>query len=159
MKYIILAALFSVSAFASKDCSVTRSNHEVLEEKVITTDVPSHLKGAKIIVKLADGKESEVPAELFKVVPRKKQVIVTKVQNDTVMTCNGEGYKNRISLLAGHGTRSGMRKSVGTDVAEFETKTGLVGGAQYQRVIKGRLSVGGQVQTNKTGSLMLGLDF
>ena len=75
-------------------------------------------------------------------------------------TCTtNEPRKNRVSLLGGHGAKAGLDSSSNGSVVEVESRTGVVGGAQYQRMLGERLSIGGQLQSNKTGSLLLGLDF
>lgn len=159
-KLTIIALLFSVSAFAGEQCVTSSQQEEVQETKLITTDVPSHLKGAIIIVILADGRKSAVPAEQFKLVPRKQQRIVTKVATNTTKLCQQSAeYKNRISLLAGRGTKSGLDKSVSSSKVDIESRIGAVGGLQYQRLLTEKISVGVQGQTNNTGSLMIGLDF
>lgn len=161
----IIATLFLIatSSFAEEpSCSVSESASEVLEQKEITTDVPSHLKGATIIVRLADGRESVVPAERFKVVPRKQQFVVSKIATKSVRTCNlNEPNRNRVSLLGGRGTQEGIdvNKSQMPSLVTAQSKVGLVGGLQYQRLITKRLSLGLQGQTNKTGSIMIGIDF
>lgn len=158
MKYLLLS-LISFSLLA-EDCTTTVQNDEVKEQLEIKTDVPNHLKGAKIIVRLADGRESEVPAEKFKVVPRQQQFITTKLQSSKVISCN-KLDKNRISGLLGRGARDGLGKTiVNSSTTEVESNVGAVGGVQYQRVINDNgLSVGVQAQTNRTGSVMIGIDF
>ena len=162
MKYII-ATFLSVMAYtahAKNNCVTTSSTEQVLETVVINTDVPSHLKGATIIVKQADGRTSEVPAELFKVVPRKQQRIITKVQNDKLMSCTElTHHKNRVSALAGFGPREGLNKDIEPNKVDVESKVGVVGGLQYQRNITEKISLGVQGQTNKTGLAVIGFDF
>ena len=155
----MIASLMIVNVKA-EDCTTTSSADEIKEQLEIKTDVPKHLEGAKIIVRLADGRESEVPAERFKVVPRKQQFITTRVQSSTIMACN-KLDKNRVSALIGRGAKHGLgRTNVSATSTEVESNVGAVGGIQYQRVItKDGLSVGAQVQTNRTGSVMLGIDF
>lgn len=156
---LILLALISV-ANAKENCSTTNTEDTVQETVLISTDVPSHLKGATIIVRLADGKTTEVPAELFKVVPRKQQRIVTKVANKELTVCKETlDNKNRVSLLGGYGPRDGLSKNVSANATDISSRTGVVGGAQYQRSITDRISIGVQGQTNKTGSLLMGIDF
>jgi len=157
MKYLIFL-LVSSFVFA-EDCTTSKSEDQIQEQLEIKTDVPSHLKGAKIIVRLADGRESEVPAEQFKVVPRKQQFITTKTQSNTVIACKNVD-KNRISALVGRGAKAGLgRTTDGNGVTEVESNVGAVGGIQYQRVIYKNISIGGQIQSNETGSVMLGIDF
>lgn len=152
--------LVLVSKSFANSCVISSQQEEVQETKVITTDVPSHLKGAKIVVRLANGKESEVPAELFKVVPRKQERVITKVATNTTQVCKEFGLrKNRISALAGSGAKSGLDKSVKTDSVEVKSRTGFVGGLQYQRLLNDRISVGVQGQSNETGLISIGVDF
>jgi hypothetical protein len=161
-KYLIaLLALFSMVAFAGDPvCSEQTSAEEATAELEIKTDVPNYLKGATITVTLADGSSSTVPAEKFKVVPRLQQFITTHTATTKVVSCSTNSpNKNRVSLLGGHGAQAGLNSSVSGTTTEVESKTGLVGGAQYQRMLNDTLSIGVQGQTNKTGSLLLGIDF
>lgn len=159
-KYLVLLSLcVPFTLFSSQNCS-TQSGEETVEEQLeITTDVPAHLKGATIIVRTADGRESSVPAEKFKVVPRKQQFIVSKTKQVDTTTCSNEANKNRISLLGGNGPKEGLTRSSDGKTVTVKSKTGAVGGAQYQRLLTERLSVGGQVQTNKSVLLNIGIDF
>jgi tetraacyldisaccharide-1-P 4'-kinase len=133
----------------------------VLETKLIGADVPSHLKGVTIcLYKQNSHAYSCVPAEKFKLVPRKQQRIVTKVAHETLKSCKEISFrKNRVSALAGAGQREGFEKDVSSSKIDIESKTGFVGGLQYQRSLNDRFSVGVQGQSNKTGSLMIGVDF
>jgi hypothetical protein len=161
MKIVLLMTLLLANTSFAKECITTSSADEVKEKLEIKSDVPKHLKGAKIIVRLADGRESEVPAEAFKVVPRKQQYIVTKVSQNSTTMCSADPVhnKNRIAVLGGRGAKEGLDKTVRTNEVEIESRVGAVGGVQYQRLITDRISVGGQVQTNKTGLISIGLDF
>lgn len=162
MNKLLLLALFVPSLCFASDpvCSEQVGKEEVDEQTEITTAVPSHLKGATIIVRLADGKETTVPAERFKVVPRVQEFVVTKTSVTKVTSCTtNDPRKNRVSLLGGHGAKAGLDTSTTGSTVEVESRTGVVGGAQYQRMLGERLSIGGQLQTNKTGSVLLGLDF
>lgn len=159
MKKYLLLAILTVPAFANQ-CETQSESEDISEQVEITTDVPSHLKGAVIIVRQADGKESVVPAEKFKVVPRKQQFITIKTKETKVISCVDKApNKNRVSALGGHGTKSGLKSSTNGSVVEVENRVGGVFGLQYQRLLTDRISVGVQGQDNKTGSLVLGLDF
>lgn len=163
MKYILALILILAwidMAISGENCTRSSHNYEVKDTILITTDVPSHLKGAKIIVRRADGVETAVPAEMFKVVARKQQHIISRVHETSLFSCKETlDNKNRISLLGGHGAKAGLDKDVNANTATMKTRTGFVGGAQYQRSLSERISVGVQGQTNKTGSVMIGLDF
>lgn len=159
-KIIVFTALFSLISMASENCTDQTSAEEITGQTEINTDVPNHLKGATIIIRQADGKESSVPAEKFKVVPRKQQFITTKTQVKQVISCeNTVLNKNRVSALGGYGTKGGLKSSSNGSVAEVESKNGSVLGLQYQRLLTERLSLGIQGQDNKTGSLVIGIDF
>jgi hypothetical protein len=156
----LLLLLLATNAMA--DCQTTIDTEMVTATTVITTDVPAHLKGATITIRLANGKESSVPAELFKVVPRKRQeVVLEKTQNVNTVCTNTEiaTNKNRVSALGGYGSRNKLATSTTSTTVEVENSRGLVGGLQYQRLITDELSIGAQAQTNKTGLLLIGLDF
>jgi len=156
---ISLVFLFSSVAFASENCQHL-SNEQVSEEVLeIKSDVPEHLKGATIIVKLADGRESQVPAEQFKVVKRRQQFIVTKVKQTDKLLCKADLKKNRVSVLAGNGPKEGLETTKHPSKVTVETDVGFVGGLQYQRLLNDRISVGGQVQSNESVFLNIGLDF
>lgn len=158
---MVALVLISSLAFAGDPvCSEQSSAEVATAELEIKTDVPNYLKGATITVTLADGRTSTVPAEKFKVVPRKQQFITTHTETKSVVSCTTNSpNKNRVSLLGGHGAQGGLKSSVNGNVAEVESKTGLVGGAQYQRMLNDTLSIGVQGQTNKTGSILIGIDF
>jgi hypothetical protein len=180
MKKLLLAVLLATPALAESPigdnkCETTTNSGLVTGVKKIDTDVPKHLRGAVIIVRTADGRESTVPAEKFKVVPRKQQFITTETLTASVTQCTNtlepikavyiRESKNRVSLLAGKGMRSGLDKNrKDEETIEIKNRVGAVGGLMYQRIIDQSLtpldlSVGGQIQTNKTILFNVGLDF
>lgn len=160
MKYFIILSIL-IPSFSFADCKTEENNNQIVEAMVITTDVPKYLEGATITVTLKDGRSSSVPANLFKVVPRMQQQLVTKVlsEKNTVCTIESEQLKNRVSLLAGNGRTSGLSTSQNGNLLEVETKTGLVGGLQYQHDLSKRIHIGAQGQTNTTFSIMGGFNF
>lgn len=157
MKYLIFF-LSMISPALAEDCSTTQSEEVVTQETEIRTDVPNYLKGATITVKLANGKESAVPAERFKVVPRLQQFFVAATQKTRETTCRNVD-RNRVSVLSGHGPKSYLKTSSSPTVTEISTDVGFVGGLQYQRMLNDMISLGVQGQSNRTGSILLGLDF
>lgn len=154
----VLLALTSLMAFAADDCETIKAQKSVKEQLEIKTDVPKWLEGATITVRLANGKESTVKAEQFKVVPRKQQFIVTHDLEATHLVCKAEQSKNRVSVLGGYGSR-GLKVTTSGTTVSIEEQTGLTGGLQYQRKITDKFSIGGQVQTNNSGALLFGVDF
>ena len=156
---VAMIALFSVVVRAEQTCQ-TRVNENSVEEKLeIKTDVPKHLEGATIIVRLKDGTESAVPAEKFKVVPRKQQFITTKVVSSHHTVCSSEKEKNRVSLLAGDGPQNDLNVKKTPTKVTVESSLGAVGGVQYQRLITDDISIGGQLQTNDSVLVNIGIDF
>lgn len=158
MKKIIIATMMIFPMFVqAENCSTTSGEEKVEETKEITTDVPNYLKGATIIVRTADGRESSVPAELFKVVPRKQQFIVTKTKQTDKTMCRPD--KNRVSVMAGNGPKEGLDRSKSGTTVTVESRVGAVGGLQYQRMITEKVSLGVQGQTNESVMFNIGLDF
>jgi len=155
----LLLLLLATNSYAN-NCSSNTTVDEAISYYNIDANTPNHLKGATITVTLANGKSSTVPAERFKVVPRFQQYIIKTAQNTTTETCTiNDPNKNRVSALGGYGSRNKLSTSTTGNTVEVENSRGLVGGLQYQRLITDVLSVGAQAQTNKTGLLLIGLDF
>lgn len=151
MKKLLIATSFllSLNVYAQDACV------EVLETKDINTPTPESLKDATILVKQKDGTVKEMSANEFKVVPRKQQFI-TKSRLDC---SKKEAKKNRLSLVGGFGPSGVIGKSVSATSARLEAEAGPHGGLQYQRLLTERFSVGIQGLSNRSGSLLLGLDF
>lgn len=159
----LFTTFLTVKALASESCVQNEDESRATHSAEISSGYPAYLKGATITVKLADGRSSTVPAEKFKVVPRLQQFVVDEItiQKTTVCT-NNAPRKNRVSGMVGHGAQEGLTSSKSASTSTVESNVGIVGGAQYQRVLPlldDRISIGVQGQTNKTGSVLLGLDF
>ena len=158
--FVLIMVTLGIAAFGSDDCETTKSAEQAEETLEIKTDVPKWLEGATITIRQADGKESTVPAEKFKVVPRKQQFIVTKTKQSQVTMCKAEQKKNRISVLGGAGPSGNLKATtLSPSKAQVETGPGAVGGLQYQRKLGETFNAGAQVQTNGTGLLSIGVDF
>ena len=154
MKYFMIAMLllFSTAASAEK--------------------APAPLTDSKIERKLQDGTLQKFDGNEYMIVkrgPKKKPVVVacpavepTVITTTITRTNTVERLvtnKNRVSLLAGKGTTEGLDVSTSGPTATIESNVGFVGGLQYQRLFTDRFSIGGQLQTNKSALLGLGLDF
>lgn len=162
MKQILtLIAALSISAYASAECSTTTSDDIAMAVEEVSTDTPAFLKGATVTVTLASGKTFTMKAEEYKVVPRQQQFLVTQTLRKEVTSCQADAQKNRASLVAGYGPTGNLNVDLSgsPNIVEVESKRGLVGGAQYQRLLDSGYSVGVQGQSNGTGSLLLGLEF
>lgn len=164
MKYIILMlSVITNTVYADiKTCEKSISTLEIREQQEIKTDVPKHLEGAVIIVKLKDGRESIVSAENFKVVPRVQQFIVTRTQQEINNNCViDSSEKNRLSLLAGEGPKNKLNVNVSNypNEVDVSSRYGIVGGLQYQRKVTDKVSLGLQGQTNNGALVLIGVDF
>ncbi len=166
----LFKVLFYVSCFLigfygwqalAESCVESVTGSSIDDKMEINTITPKHLKGAKITVELADGSKSTVSAEKFKVVPRMQQFIVTKATLMMSKTCKADAKLNRVSLMGGKGPTGRLERDASAAPAKVsvEAEHDGVAGAQYQRLLTERLSVGVQGQTNKTGMVMIGLDF
>ena len=160
---LCLMLVASVSMAGERVCSEQVVKAEMKEAVDVNTAVPSFLKGAVIIVRQPDGRESVVPASRFKVVPRKQQFVVAVVEVQKSQSCTvtegSPAAKNRLSLVAGLGPQGRMKVAASPTLIEIEEKMGPVVGLQYQWLVSESFSVGIQGQSNQTGSLLLGLDF
>lgn len=160
MKTFILILVLSFPMLALADNCSTTSSAEIAEEQLlINTDVPKHLEGATITVTTKDGRVSTVPAEKFKVVPRKQQFIVTKTKQTDETLCKADKERNRVSVLAGSGPKGGLTTSRSADQVTVENRVGTIGGAQYQRLLTDKVGLGLQLQTNETALGVLSYDF
>lgn len=122
----------------------------------ISTKVPEALKGAAIVVMRESGEAYIFSAEEYKVVPRKRQVVVTRV--DQICRMN-QGKLNRVSVLGGQGPTGHLHTTRNGGDAEVEGQVGLTLGAQYLRQLNDTVSAGVQVQDNKTVLSVIGFDF
>ena len=160
MKYIISLAILFVSAQAtaqevSRETAAAQQHIERVRPngKVETFDgdewiiVKKGPKKAKPKVAPAPVETKVVEKEVVRTV--EKTVTVTKIQ------------KNRLSLVGGIGATGKVDYSFDSSAGSFRAKSdiGAVGGLLYQRKVSDKISIGVQGQTNKTGSLLLGLDF
>jgi hypothetical protein len=159
MKSLILAlVLFPVVAFA--DCRTDISNSEVKEAKNIDASVPQNLQGAKYIIVLIDGSQSELSSAEFKLVRRKQERIVTKETVTKTVSCQADPKRNRVSGLLGNVAQGGLnRNDANPETVEVESNVGVVGGVMYQRLLTDRLSLGVQVQTSETALGVVGVEF
>lgn len=81
------------------------------------------------------------------------QIVYKEVEKEVYL-------KNRVSLVLGRGLQRGLTVSYpDSSTTRVENEIGFVGGLQYQRLLTRRFSLGAQIQTNKTVSILGGLDF
>jgi len=133
------------------------------------TEVPVYMKDAVIIVILKDGKEYKFSGNTHAVVLRassnklKPAVIVEKVVevDKLVEVCSEpakELHKNRIRAMIGAGP-TGLKTVTDRSTIKVTPKFGPLGGIGYDRLLDEDISVNGQILTNGTATLGLGLDF
>lgn len=164
LSLIVMLSILSLNvSFAEDKCSEQVGQEEVTGQLEINTDVPAHLRGAVITITQADGKVSSVPAEKFKVVPRKQQFLTTKTERTRTLSCESI-KRHRVSAVAGYGRQDGLNTSVNSNAAEVENKVGFVGGGQYQyrsdlKVFDLPVSFGVQYQNSKTTSGLVGVEW
>jgi len=152
---LLIAFMFSVSAFAD------------------ATEVPAYLKDAVITVTLTNGKVYTFSANTHAVVvrassnkkkPTETAVVEKKVETEkpSKQTCEEAGFRkqkmNRVRVMGGRGP-DGVQADVGTTTTVVTQSQGPVGGISYDRSIDDTISVGGQIMTNGTGTVGVGVDF
>lgn len=166
MKNIIFTLVFAVVVFFmneayAKECK-TLSKSDVQEVKEdVNTEVPKGMEGAVIIVRTKDGRESSVPIEKYKVVPRKQQFKVTKTNTTEKMLCEADETKNMI-VVGGRKDHRDLDVDVSSDgkTASVVSEKGLVLDASYiRRKAIGPVGAGVGIDTNGTPKAMLSIDF
>lgn len=155
----ILILLFNL-AFAS-DCTDVQTTNAQVQTSEITTDIPKHLQDATIIIRTKDGRESQVSANKFKVVPRKQQHLITEVKTHTERICKVSGKEKNLLMVGGRRDHKDLDIKVSGKTVTVESEKGLVLDAAYMRqnIFDTNLGVGAGVDTNGTLKGMIGLEF
>lgn len=151
IKLLIVSALLSSGVSAK-----TVTTQEIIKKKEST---PKVFKDSKIKRKLKDGSTQEFDGDKFKIVPRigYKRVVKTKTVIEKVVE-KTKINKNRFKVLAGSAPK-GLETTQTPSGAVVEEDRGLVLGLGYDRLVTEKVSLGAQVQTNRTIMLSIGLDF
>lgn len=133
---------------------------------VSAQEVPKFLEGAKVTVTLKNGKTYTYNSSEMAVVKRKNLSINLGVQQELADVKQKikdkklvKNRKNRVYGLLGHGPSGDLQTSTNGSKYTTSHKKGAVVGIGYQRKITEKVNVGVQVQSNKTTSLSVGLDF
>lgn len=150
----------SSTAF-SADCTDVQSKEKVEATKEINTDIPKHLQDAVIIIRTKDGRESQVSANKFKVVPRKQQFIVTETSKHTERVCKVSGKEKNLIIVGGRRDHTDLDIRVSGQTATVKSEKDLVLDAGYMRqnIFDTNLGVGASVDTNGTLRGMVGVEF
>lgn len=164
MKNILITVLMHLSAFSfvqAQECKETHS--EIVQDVLykVNKNQPSHLKGAVIIVRLADGRESKVSADKFMVVPRKQQTVAG--QNKLVMSklrCDKDQKKN-IVYVGAKKELTDLETRVSGNSARVESSKTLTPSLNYMRrkVLNSDLNLGIGIDKNSQIGGTIGLDF
>ena len=162
---ILVVHLMAAGLANADDCSektITQTNPVKYE---VNKNLPKYLQGATITVRLANGKETTVPAERFAVVPRVQQFVVGQAVNTSkTLTCKAKVNKNTVSV--------GMRKDVtglskqasvipnGQQLKITQDKE-LIPDINYYRrnVLDSHLGAGVGVDTKGVPRIQVGFDF
>lgn len=164
MKNLLIAVLVYTAAISlakADDCLTTYK--EISQDIVykVNKEQPNHLKGAVIIVRLADGRESSVPAEKFMVVRRVQKTIVGQNKLlSTKLTCNKDTKKN-IVYVGAKREAGDVEVKTQNKTAQVDTLKTLTPSLNYMRrkILNSDLNLGAGVDKNGQVSGTIGLDF
>lgn len=145
------------------------ANTVVAEDKPV---IPKILKDSKITTTLKNGKQVYFDGNEYMVVRRKapkkvaesvspapQVLVLTPAEAPTKVVVEKKSRKmNRARLIGGVGPK-GFDSSTKSNYVEISSRSGAIGGIGYDRMLNEAVSVGGQVLTNGTIALSLGLDF
>ncbi len=161
MKYLLIILMSLTSVSNAQECKETHS--EIVQDVVymVNKNMPAHLKGATIIVRQANGKETSVPAERFMVVPRKQKTVAG--QNKLVMSklrCDKDQKKN-IVYVGAKKELTDLETRVSGNTARVESSKTLVPSVNYMRrkVLNSDLNLGIGIDKNSQIGGTIGLDF
>lgn len=118
-------------------------------------EIPDYMKDGEIVVTLKDGRKYTFSTNEWKVVRRGSKA----KEQPARLAETPETNRNRIRVLGGVGPSGGLNISSTPSSATISTDSGAVLGVGYDRLINDKLSVGGQIQTNDTVLINVGVDF
>jgi hypothetical protein len=136
------------------------------EDKI---EVPKMFVDSKIVLTLKDGRQFNFDGNEWMVVRRKAKkslailapVKEKKKEEQKKVVENKESSsskKNRVRLMGGIGP-SGFDSERRKNTVKVETTEDTLGGIGYDRLIDDKFSLGGQVLSNGTYTIGVGLDF
>lgn len=147
MKYlIILLTIFAVSAQAE--------------------EVPKYMRDAVITVTLKDGKTYTFSGNEYKVVKRGAKKVAAPVavaspspEKSEPKKSEERSYKNRVTLIVGHGLTGKMKDSHTPSTVDVEQDRDVIGGLVLQHDLKNDYHLMGGGMTNRTFFLGIGKGF
>lgn len=165
----------------------TAANFSISEEH--STSRPPQVSNAQTITVVKDGKKTDYNGEEWVVVRRrpkkpkpspapqptpsqtpvacpssapsslpKDQKTIARMHDKIEELSMHQQKKNRIRALGGYGITGYSREILARSV-RVQTDSNFIGGVGYDRMLNRKISVGGQVFTNGTLTLGVGLDF
>lgn len=152
--------MFSMSFAQAMSCGQTKVTSSLEKKDVeVFTSMPSHLKGAKIIIVKADGSQEVLKAEEYMVVKRKhtRPMISEKVSSSTLQ-CQNTSVKNIVSLKAINSYGS-PEKSLSGNKGKISIEREPTLGAQYQRNLGKDIFIGIEGDLNQGAGVLLGIGF
>lgn len=164
----IVAMLLTTTVLSAKEKCLKNESVELEDVTYsVSKDMPKYLKGAKIVVVLADGTKSEVPAEKFMVVPRKQKTVVgsNKTLNKVILCTNDENETRNLLMVEARkditDTDSEVDAIPGGVKATTKSNQALVPGVNYfrRKVLDTQFGAGVGVDTNGVVKGILGYEF
>jgi hypothetical protein len=157
---LMLLIMFNIDFSHAVSCGQTEIKTSTEKSEVeVFTSVPSHLKGAKIVIVKADGSQEILKAEDYMVVKRKhtRPILREKVSSNTLQ-CQNTSVKNIISLKAINSYANPEKKLNGNKgTISIERESTL--GAQYQRNLGKDIFLGVEGDLNQGAGIILGIGF
>lgn len=157
---LVMMLMLNICYAQSMSCGQTKTSTTLEKKELdVVTEVPNHLKGARIILVKADGSQETLKAEDFMVVKRKhKRPIFEEKTVSSRLECQNNGVKNIVSLKAVNSYGSPDRTIHGNSGTVSVSRSSTLG-AQYQRNIGKNLYLGVEGDLNQNAGLMIGLGF
>ena len=131
------------------------------DEKI---EVPELFKDSSITTTLKSGKQFTFDGNKYMVVLRKAKPsledksLVSVDKKELVRLQENQQKLNRVRLMGGIGP-TGFKSDADANSVDITSKRGALGGVGYDRMLNKSISAGGQVLSNGTYTLGIGLDF
>ena len=155
----------TLSLVNAQECSEQVSTQVNPVKYQVNKNLPKYLQGATITVRLANGKETTVPAERFMVVPRSQQFVVGQAVNTSkTLTCKAKSKRNNVIVDVRRDFVGVNKVSSSTSISQTLKVTSdkaLIPAINYYRrqVLESDLGLGLGVDSSGTLRGMLGIEF
>ena len=162
---ILTVHLMAAGLANADDCSektITQTNPVKYE---VNKNLPKYLQGATITVRLANGKETTVPAERFAVVPRSQQFVVGQAVNTSkTLTCKAKSKRNNVIVDVRRdfvGVNKVASSTATTQTLKVTSDKAIIPAINYYRrqVLESDLGLGVGVDSSGVLKGMLGIEF